>query len=175
MVTSSTEMIRDIRGFHPKIGTNTFIAPNASITGEVRIGANCSIWFNTVLRGDVNSITIGDESNIQDGTILHCTYKRFALNIGKRVSIGHGAIVHGCTVEDDVLIGMRATVMDGAILPSGCLIAAGALIPENKILKPGFIYAGIPAKPIKELDNSGARGEIARIAENYQKYASWYK
>lgn len=168
-------MIKEIHGWQPNIKEDSYIAPNAVICGEVRIGANCSIWFNAVLRGDVNSITLGDESNVQDGAILHCTYEKYALNIGRRVSIGHGAIVHGCTVEDDVLIGMRATIMDGAIVESGCLIAAGALVPQNKILKSGFIYAGIPAKPIKPLNGSGARGEIKRIAKNYQKYASWYK
>ena len=168
-------MIKELNGWKPVIGDHTFLADNAVLSGQVRIGSNCSIWFNAVLRGDVNSITVGHDSNVQDGAILHCTYEKYALNIGQRVSIGHGAIVHGCTVEDDVLIGMRATVMDGAIVPSGCLIAAGALVTENKILQAGYIYAGIPAKPVKQLKSSGAKDEIARIAKNYRKYASWYR
>ena len=168
-------MIKTIHDWQPCIGKESYIAPNAVICGQVIIGSKCSIWFNAVLRGDVNSITLGDESNVQDGAILHCTFEKYALNIGKRVSIGHGAIVHGCTVEDDVLIGMRATIMDGAVIPSGCLIAAGALVPEKRILQAGYIYAGIPAKAIKELNSSEARGEISRIAKNYQKYASWYQ
>jgi carbonic anhydrase/acetyltransferase-like protein (isoleucine patch superfamily) len=168
-------MLKTVQNLSPVLDEQVFVAENAIIIGDVRILEGSSIWFHAVIRGDVNGITIGKACNIQDGAILHCTYKKTALNIGDKVSIGHGAIVHGCTIEDEVLIGMRATIMDGVIIPSRCLIAAGALITENQVLEPSTIYAGVPAKPLRKLDPDKHLLEIERIARNYQQYASWYQ
>jgi carbonic anhydrase/acetyltransferase-like protein (isoleucine patch superfamily) len=137
------------------------------------LGRGCTVWFTTVIRGDVNSIRIGDETNIQDGAVLHCTYQKAALTIGARVSIGHRALVHGCTIEDDVLIGMGAIVMDYAIVGRGCLIAAGAVVLEHTVCEPGYLYAGVPAKKIKPVSEAQAEG-LRRTAANYQLYASWF-
>lgn len=158
----------------PQFGENCWLADNAVITGDTILGDRCSVWFHAVIRGDVNTIRIGNEVNVQDGAVLHCTYQRAALNIGNKVSIGHRALVHGCTVEDEVLIGMGAIVMDHAHVHSRCLIAAGAVVTEKMICESGWIYAGVPAKPVKKLSEELFKGEIERIAKNYLMYAGWY-
>jgi carbonic anhydrase/acetyltransferase-like protein (isoleucine patch superfamily) len=157
----------------PTMGPDCFLADNATLVGDVVLGRGCTVWFTTVIRGDVNSIRIGDETNIQDGAVLHCTYQKAALTIGARVSIGHRALVHGCTIEDDVLIGMGAIVMDYAIVGRGCLIAAGAVVLEHTVCEPGYLYAGVPAKKIKPVSEAQAEG-LRRTAANYQLYASWF-
>ncbi|MEP7323148.1 MAG: gamma carbonic anhydrase family protein, partial [Saprospiraceae bacterium] len=144
-------IIKSVRGFTPTFGKNTFLAENSVVVGDVTMGDDCSVWFNAVVRGDVNFIKIGDRVNIQDGAVIHCTYEKSGTTIGDDVSIGHNAIVHGCTVHDRALIGMGAIVMDNAVVPSDCLVAAGAVVLENSILESGFIYAGVPAKKLKEL------------------------
>ncbi|RZL08963.1 MAG: gamma carbonic anhydrase family protein [Hymenobacter sp.] len=155
------------------MGADCFLADNATIVGDVVLGRGCTVWFTAVIRGDVNSIRIGDETNIQDGAVLHCTYQKAALTIGARVSIGHRALVHGCTIEDDVLIGMGAIVLDHAVVGRGCLIAAGAVVLENTVCEPGYLYAGVPAKKIKPVSETQAEG-LRRTATNYQLYASWF-
>lgn len=160
---------------HPQFGNNCFIAPNATITGDVIMGNDCSIWFNAVVRGDVNFIKIGNKVNVQDGACIHCTYQKYGTTIGDNVSIGHHAIVHGCTVHDNVLIGMGAIVMDNVIINSDTIIAAGAVVLENTICEAGSIYAGVPAKKIKAISQELIHGEINRIADNYIKYAGWYE
>ena len=158
----------------PTWGNNCFIAPNATIVGDVVLGDDCSVWFNAVLRGDVNSIRIGNKVNIQDGAVIHCTYKKTHAIIGNNVSIGHNAIVHGCTVADNVLIGMGAIVMDNAVVHSNTIIAAGAVVLEGTICEGGAIYAGVPAKKVKEISPEKIEGEINRIANNYLGYARWF-
>jgi len=167
--------ILHVEGVYPVFGNNCFIAPNATIAGDVITGDDCSIWFNAVLRGDVNSIRIGNKVNIQDGAIIHCTYKRTQAIIGNNVSVGHNAIVHGCTVADNVLIGMGAIIMDHAEIGTNSIIAAGAVVLEGTKVPPGTIYAGIPAKKVKDIDLSQIHGEIDRIANNYVKYADWFR
>ena len=159
----------------PKWGENCFIAPNATIVGDVIMGDDCSIWFNAVIRGDVNSIRMGNKVNVQDGAVIHCTFLKSKTEIGNNVSIGHNAIVHGCVIEDNVLIGMGAIVMDHAKIGSNSIIAAGAVVLENTIVEPGSIYAGVPAKKIKDISQELIKGEIERIANNYLMYAGWYK
>ena len=166
--------IRSVRGINPKWGDNCFFADNAVIVGEVEMGDNCSVWFNAVVRGDVNSITIGDNTNIQDGAIIHCTYKTAKTVIRNNVSIAHNAIVHGCTVGDNVLIGMGAIVMDHAIINSGSVIAAGAVVLPNTIVEEGSVYAGVPAGKVKDVDNELTK-VFERTANNYIMYADWYK
>lgn len=168
-------IIMHVEGIYPQFGENCFIAPNATIVGDVIMGADCSIWFNAVVRGDVNSIRIGNKVNIQDGAVIHCTFKRTQAIIGNNVSIGHNAIVHGCTVKDNVLIGMGAIVMDNAEVGSNSIIAAGAVVLEGTKIPPGSIYAGVPAKKVKDIDLSQITGEIDRIAGNYIKYADWFR
>lgn len=168
-------VILPVNGKSPVFGKNCFIAPNATIVGDVIMGDDCSIWFNAVVRGDVHYIRIGNKVNIQDLAMIHCTYQRCPVNIGNNVSIGHRAIVHGCTIHDDVLIGMGAIVMDNCIVESRSIIAAGAVVLENTRVESGSIYAGVPAKKVKEIDQELFEGEIMRIANNYIKYASWYK
>ena len=168
-------LIKSILGKSPQIPENCFIAENATIVGDVKMGENCSIWYNAVVRGDVHSIIMGDKVNVQDGAIIHCTYQKHATIIGKNVSIGHNAIVHGCTVHDNVLIGMGAIVMDACIVHSNVIIAAGAVVTQNMELHPNGIYAGIPAKRVKELNASDFAGEIERISTNYVLYSSWQK
>jgi carbonic anhydrase/acetyltransferase-like protein (isoleucine patch superfamily) len=158
----------------PVWGSGCFIAPNATIVGDVTMGDGCSIWFNTVVRGDVNSIRIGNNVNVQDGAVIHCTYQRFGTTIGNNVSIGHNAIVHGCTVHDDVLIGMGSIVMDGAVVHSNTIIAAGAVVLEGTVCEGGSVYAGVPAKKVKAIAPEKVGGEIHRIAKNYIKYAGWF-
>lgn len=167
--------IRTIRGFTPNIHETCFLAENASIIGDVVIGQRSSVWYNAVIRGDVNSIVIGSEVNIQDGAVIHCTFEKSKTEIGDRVSIGHNAIIHGCTIHSDVLIGMGAIVMDHAEIPSNVVVAAGALIPENSRLESGFIYAGVPAKKLKKLDEENFKFFILRTTKNYQMYADWFK
>jgi carbonic anhydrase/acetyltransferase-like protein (isoleucine patch superfamily) len=159
----------------PSFGKNCFIAPNATIVGDVIMGDDCSAWFNTVIRGDVNFIRIGNKVNVQDGACIHCTYRRFSTTIGNNVSIGHNAIVHGCTVHDNVLIGMGAIIMDGAVVNSNTIIAAGSVVLEGTLCEAGSIYAGVPAKKVKDIPQEMISGEIDRIANNYVKYADWFR
>jgi len=165
----------EVCGKSPQLGEKSKVFKTAILTGDVVTGKNCTFWYHSVTRGDVNKIILGDKVNVQDGAILHCTYKKAALTIGNRVSIGHRAIVHGCTIHDDVLIGMGAIVMDHAVIESGCLIAAGAVVTQGMHCKSGWIYAGLPAKPIKELSLKMMKGEVNRIAEAYVMYAGWYE
>jgi len=167
-------IIKPVNGKHPQIPEDCFIAENATIVGEVSMGNQCSVWFNAVVRGDVNSIKIGDKVNIQDGAVIHATYKVSPTVIGNNVSIGHNAIVHGCTIHDNVLIGMGSIVMDDCIVESNSIIAAGAVVAKNTHVESGSIYAGIPAKKIKDVSPELTKGEIQRIAENYVMYSSWF-
>lgn len=167
-------LIKSVRGFTPEFGKNCYLADNATVVGEVLMGANCTVWFNAVVRGDVNRITIGDNTNIQDGAIIHCTYQKAATTIGKNVSIAHNAIVHGCTVEDNVLIGMGAIVMDDAVIKSNSVIAAGAVVLAGTVVEEGSIYAGMPAKKVKDIGDN-MRDVIDRTAKNYPMYANWFK
>ena len=167
-------IIKPVNGKHPQIPEDCFIAENATIVGEVSMGNQCSVWFNAVVRGDVNSIKIGNKVNIQDGAVIHATYKVSPTIIGNNVSIGHNAIVHGCTIHDNVLIGMGSIVMDDCIVESNSIIAAGAVVAKNTHVESGSIYAGIPAKKIKDVSPELTKGEIERIAENYVMYSSWF-
>lgn len=168
-------VILPVKGVSPGFGKNVYIAPNATIVGDVIMGDDCSIWFNAVVRGDVNSIRIGDKVNIQDGSLIHCTYLKASTIIGNRVSIGHHAIVHGCIIHDDVLIGMGSIIMDGAEIGSNSIIAAGAVVLENTKVEQGAIYAGVPARKIKDIPQELIHGEIDRIANNYIQYADWFR
>lgn len=165
-------LIHSIRGLSPELPTSCFLAENSTIVGDVKMGENCSIWYNAVVRGDVNSIEIGDETNIQDGAVIHCTYQKAATKIGNRVSIGHKAIVHGCTIHDDVLIGMGAIVMDHAVVESGSIVAAGAIVTAGTKVEVNSIYAGIPAKKIKPVSEENSE-MIKRTAKNYTLYKTW--
>jgi carbonic anhydrase/acetyltransferase-like protein (isoleucine patch superfamily) len=167
--------ILPVKGIYPTIGNNCFIAPNVTIVGDVVMGSDCSIWFNAVIRGDVNSILMGNKVNVQDGAVLHCTYQKTKLVIGNNVSIGHNAIVHGCVIDDNVLVGMGSIVMDNVHIGSNSIIAAGAVVLENTIVEPGSIYAGVPAKKVKTISEALINGEINRIANNYLMYSSWFK
>ena len=167
--------IFEIMGISPTYGHDCYIAPNATLAGDIIMGDQCSIWFNAVLRGDVNSIRIGNKVNIQDGAVVHCTYKRSVTMIGNNVSIGHNAIVHGCEIEDNVLIGMGAIIMDNAVIGTNSIIAAGAVVLANTLVPPHCIYAGVPAKKVKDISEELSKGEIERIANNYILYASWYE
>lgn len=168
-------VILPCREITPKFGENCFLAPNATIVGDVEMGNDCSVWFNAVVRGDVNSIKIGNKVNIQDGAVLHCTFEKTKVVIGDNVSIGHNALVHGCTLEDNVLIGMGAIVMDNCYVEKNALIAAGAVVLENTRVEAGSIYAGVPARKVKQLDESTFKDQNERIANNYVKYAGWFK
>ncbi len=167
-------LILPVENIFPKWGDACFIAPNCTIVGDVIMGDECSVWFNAVIRGDVNFIRIGNKVNVQDGAVIHCTYKRTTAIIGNNVSIGHNAIVHGCTLHDNVLIGMGAIVMDNAVVHSNTIIAAGAVVLEGTICDGGAIYAGVPAKKVKEISADKIEGEINRIATNYVEYAKWF-
>lgn len=167
-------VIKPVKGIYPEIPDDCFIADNATIIGNVVMGKECSVWFQAVVRGDVNSITIGNRVNIQDGAVIHATYQVSPTIIGNNVSIGHNAIVHGCTIHDNVLIGMGSIVMDDCVIESNSIIAAGAVVPKNTHVKSGSIYAGIPAKKIKEVSPELTKGEIERIANNYVMYSSWF-
>ncbi len=168
-------LIRAVRGHTPEIGPRCFLAENATVIGEVTMGADCSVWFTAVIRGDVNRITMGDRVNVQDGACIHCTYERAATVIGNDVSIGHRAIVHGCTLHDSVLIGMGAIVMDGAVVESNVIIGAGAVVPAGMHCEADSIYAGVPARKIKDLDPAQREDTITRIAGAYLTYASWFE
>ena len=164
-----------LNGKEPKIHPSCWLAPNATIIGDVELGPHCTVWFSAVIRGDVCPIRIGTKSNIQDGAIIHGTYQKSETHIGQRVSIAHGAVIHGCSIQDDVLVGMKAVIMDNTVIQSNVIIAAGAVVLENKTLDSGHIYGGVPAKKIKEIDQEQTAFHITRTADAYLKYASWYK
>ena len=168
-------VILPVKGVHPQIPESCFVAPNATIVGEVTMGEDCSVWFNAVVRGDVNSITMGSKVNIQDGACIHCTYQKTKTVLGNNVSIGHNAIVHGCTVGDNVLIGMGAIIMDNVVIGENSLIAAGAVVLEGTHVPAGSIFAGVPAKKVKDISPELLKGEVERIANNYLMYSSWFK
>jgi gamma-carbonic anhydrase len=166
-------LIKSVKGIKPIFGVNTFLADNATVVGDVVMGDECSVWFNAVVRGDVHSIRIGNRCNIQDGAVIHCTYQKASTTIGNYVSIAHNAIVHGCTIEDKVLIGMGAIVMDHAVIGTGSIIAAGAIVLQNTKVEPGSIYAGNPARKIKDVSSEQAE-VFMRTANNYVMYATWF-
>lgn len=166
-------LILAVKGKMPALGEEIFLAPNATIVGDVKMGHRCSVWFNTVIRGDVNSITIGNETNVQDGVVIHATYLKAPTVIGNRVNIGHNALVHGCVVKDNVLIGMGAIVMDNAVVNEYCIIAAGSVVLENTICESGYIYAGTPAKKIKPITEE-QRALLDKLPDNYIMYADWF-
>lgn len=168
-------LIKTIRGFTPQFGEGCFLAENATIIGDVVMGDQCSVWFNAVVRGDVNYIRIGNMVNIQDGAIIHGTFETAPTNIGNRVSIAHNAIVHGCTIEDNVLVGMGSIIMDNARIGSNSIIAAGSVILENTVVEPGSVYAGVPAKKIKSVNQELTSHLLDRISQNYIKYSGWYR
>lgn len=168
-------LIKECRGKTPQIPQSCWLADNCTIVGEVKMGENCSVWFNTVIRGDVNSISLGDNVNIQDGAVIHCTYQKTKTVLGNNVSVGHNALVHGCKVGDNVLIGMGSTVMDNCVIESNCIIAAGAVLLEGTHVESASIWAGIPAKKVKDLSPEMFEGEVKRIADNYRMYASWFE
>lgn len=175
-------LILPVKGVSPKMGNNCFLAPNATVVGDVEMGDDCSVWFNAVVRADVNSIRIGNKVNIQDGAVLHCTYQNLPAGqagtkvvLGNNVSVGHNAIVHGCTIHDNVLIGMGAIVMDNCEIGSNSIIAAGAVVTEGTKVPNGCIFAGVPAKKVKDISEELIHGEIDRIANNYLMYSSWFK
>ena len=167
-------LIRPVRGITPKIAEDVFLADNATVVGDVVIGKGCSIWFNAVLRGDVNSIRIGEHTNIQDGSVLHTLYQKSTINIGNHDSIGHNVTIHGADVKDGALIGMGATVLDHAVVGEGAIVAAGALVLSNTIIEPGSLWGGVPAKFIKKVDPEQSKELNQKIANNYAMYASWY-
>ena len=169
------KIIKAIRGKYPQISEDCYIAENATIVGEVSIGKECSVWFNAVIRGDVHYIKIGNKVNIQDGAVIHATFQKSPTTIGNNVSIGHNAIVHGCTIHDNVLIGMGSIVMDDCVIESNSIIAAGAVVTKNTHVESGSIYAGVPAKKVKDISQELISGEINRIADNYVKYSGWFK
>lgn len=166
-------IIKTLNGITPQIPEDCFIAENATIVGEVTMGNQCSVWFNAVIRGDVHFIKMGNKVNVQDGAVIHATYKTSPTTIGNNVSIGHNALVHGCTIHDNVLVGMGSIIMDDCVVESNCIIAAGAVVTKNTRIESGSIYAGIPAKKVKDISQELISGEINRIADNYVKYASW--
>lgn len=168
-------LIKSCRGNTPSNGENCWFAENATIVGDVVMGDECSVWFNTVIRGDVNSIRFGNKVNVQDGAVIHCTFEKTKTIIGNNVSIGHNALVHGCTIEDNVLIGMGSIVMDNCYIESGSIIAAGAVLLEGTKIEAGSIYAGVPAKKVKDISPELFEGEVMRIANNYVKYSGWFK
>lgn len=167
-------LIKSVRGHSPKFGENCFLADTAVVVGEVTMGDNCTVWFNAVVRGDVHSITIGNNTNVQDGVVIHCTYQKAKTVIGSNVSIAHNAIVHGCTVEDNVLIGMGAIIMDDAVIGQNSVIAAGAVILPGTKVEPGSVYAGVPAKRVKAIGDE-MKEVIQRTARNHPMYAEWFK
>lgn len=168
-------LIKACRGKEPEFGDDCWFAENATIVGDVTMGIQCSVWFNAVIRGDVNTITMGNKVNVQDGAVIHCTFEKAKTTIGNNVSIGHNALVHGCTVEDNVLIGMGSIVMDNCYIESGSIVAAGAVLTEGTRVEAGSVYAGVPAKKVKEISPELFEGEVMRIANNYVKYSGWFK
>ena len=169
------KIIKPVNGKHPQIPEDCFIAENAVIVGEVSMGTECSIWYNAVIRGDVHYIKMGSKVNVQDGAVIHATYQKSPTNIGNNVSIGHNAIVHGCTIQENVLVGMGSIIMDDCVVESNSIIAAGAVVTKNTRVEAGSIYAGVPAKKVKDISKELISGEINRIANNYVKYSSWFK
>ena len=168
-------LIKPVKGISPKFGNDCYLADNATVVGDVVMGDQCSVWFNAVVRGDVNAIRMGNKVNIQDNAVIHCTYQKAATTLGNNVSVGHNAIVHGCTVHDNVLIGMGAIVMDNVVVGSNSIIAAGAVVLENTVVEPGSVYAGVPARKVKDINQELIHGEIDRIANNYVMYSGWFK
>jgi carbonic anhydrase/acetyltransferase-like protein (isoleucine patch superfamily) len=168
-------LILPVNGIAPQFGANCYLAENATVVGDVIMGDDCSVWFTAVVRGDVHHIRIGNKVNIQDGAIIHCTYQKSPTTIGNFVSIGHRAIVHGCTIEDNVLIGMGAIVMDNVVVKKNAIIGAGSVVLENTIVESGTIYAGIPARKVKDLDEKNFNNLIERIGNNYVMYADWFR
>jgi len=168
-------LIKSVLDKVPSFGEDCFLAENSTIIGDVKMGKNCSVWFNAVIRGDVNTIIIGDAVNIQDQVMIHCTYQKAATKIGNNVSIGHRAVIHGCEIQDNVLIGMGAIVMDGVVVEEGSVVAAGAVVLENTVIEKGSIYAGVPAKKVKSVSPELMQDEVQRIAKAYITYSSWYK
>jgi carbonic anhydrase/acetyltransferase-like protein (isoleucine patch superfamily) len=168
-------VIKSVNGKHPQIPSDCYVAENATIVGDVSFGHSCSVWFNAVIRGDVHYIKFGNKVNIQDGAVIHCTYQKHPTEIGDNVSIGHNAIVHGCKIHDNVLIGMGAIVMDNCVVESNSIIAAGAVVTQNTVVESGSIYAGVPAKKVKQINQSDFAGEIERISNNYVMYSGWFK
>ena len=168
-------LIKEVKGKSPVLSNDIFLSDNSTIVGDVEIGANCSVWFNAVIRGDVNSIKIGNSVNIQDGAVIHCTYRRSVTTIGNNVSIGHNAIVHGCIIEDNVLIGMGSIIMDDVIVRSNSIIAAGSVVLEGTEVESGTIYAGVPAKKVKTIEANKISNLVKGIANNYLVYSSWFK
>ncbi|WBX75963.1 gamma carbonic anhydrase family protein [Tenacibaculum ovolyticum] len=169
------KIIKAVNGKSPQIPADCYVAENATIVGDVQMGKECSVWFNAVIRGDVHYIKMGDKVNIQDGAVIHATYQKSPTTIGNNVSVGHNAIVHGCTIHDNVLVGMGSIIMDDCVIESNSIIAAGAVVSKNTVVKSGSVYAGIPAKKIKDVSKELISGEIDRIANNYVKYSSWFK
>ncbi len=168
-------LILPVKGISPIFGKNCYLAENATVVGEVEMGDDCSVWFQAVVRGDVHFIKIGNKVNIQDGAVIHCTYQKHPTIIGNNVSIGHRALVHGCTIHDNVLVGMGAIVMDNVVVEENVLIGAGAVVLENSRLESGHIYAGVPAKKVKAISAETFKDTIERIANNYVMYADWFK
>ena len=168
-------IIKKLNGHTPKFGKNCFLADNAAIIGDVEMGDDCSIWFGAVLRGDVHSIRIGNKVNIQDNATIHATYKKSPTNIGNNVSIAHNAVIHGCTIKDNVLIGMGAIVHDDAVVESNTIVAAGSVVTKGTVVESGWVYAGTPAKKMKQLGEELLKGEVERIVNAYSMYASWYE
>lgn len=168
-------IIKPVKGKSPQIPKNCFVAENATIVGDVSMGNYCSVWYNAVIRGDVHFIKMGSKVNVQDGAVIHATYQKSPTNIGNNVSIGHNAIVHGCTIHDNVLVGMGSIIMDDCIIESNSIVAAGAVVTKNTRVEAGSIYAGIPAKRVKDVSKELISGEINRIANNYVEYSSWFK
>lgn len=168
-------IIRPVRGFEPKFGADCFLAETAVVVGEVSMGDECSIWYGAVLRGDVNTITLGNRVNVQDGAVIHTLYKKSVTTIGDNVSLGHNAVVHGATIENNCLIGINATVLDGAVVGTGTIVAANALVLSNQVLEPHSIYAGVPAKKVKDISPEQSADIVDRIARDYVMYASWYQ
>lgn len=168
-------LIKEVNGVGPEMGKDCYLAETATIVGDVHMGDQCSLWFNAVVRGDVNAIRMGNKVNVQDNAVIHCTYQKAATTIGDNVSIGHNAIVHGCTIHDNVLIGMGSIVMDDCVVESNSIIAAGAVLTEGTHVPSGTIYAGIPARKIKDITPELTKGEVERIANNYVMYSSWFK
>ncbi|MGR7812442.1 gamma carbonic anhydrase family protein [Lacinutrix undariae] len=168
-------IIKTVNGKSPQIPEDCYVAENATIVGDVSMGKDCSVWFNAVIRGDVHYIKMGDKVNIQDGAVIHATYQKSPTTIGNNVSVGHNAIVHGCTIHDNVLIGMGSIVMDDCVVESNSIVAAGAVVTANTRVESGSIYAGVPAKKVKDISEALISGEINRIADNYVKYSGWFK
>jgi len=168
-------LVKECRGFTPQFGEDCYLAENATVVGDVVMGSECSVWFNAVVRGDVNSIRMGNRVNVQDGAVIHCTYEKTKVNLGNHVSIGHNALVHGCTVEDNVLIGMGSIVMDDCYIEANSIIAAGAVLLEGTRVESWSIYAGVPAKKVKTLSPELFQGEVQRISNNYVMYSGWFK